>query len=83
MNKGKIFTLVLWAVLAIVSYFVGAVVIGVIIGLVAPEMINDQITLMFLGLLSGSFGIVTAYFIMRQTAKNKINSNDSEIIDDL
>lgn len=66
-----------WAVMAIVGYLGGAFIVGLIIGLVAPDLLNDQIILTLLGLAAGGIGILVVYIIL----KNRINQKENELTD--
>lgn len=71
-----------WAVLAIVGYLGGAFIVGLIIGLVAPELLEDQIILTLLGLAAGGIGILIIYLILRMKIKQKESEiSDAEVLD--
>ncbi|CAG5077109.1 hypothetical protein [Parvicella tangerina] len=72
-----------WALLAVVGYLGGAFVVGLLIGLFAPEMLNDRLSLTLLGLVSGGIGILIVYLLLKLQIKRKENEvEDGDILDD-
>ncbi len=75
----------LWAIIPALAYFAGAFVAGIIIALVAPEILNEQILLTVIALFSGALFVGIAYFIMTKVASNKQQNQDSfqsDLLDD-
>ena len=73
---------ILWAILGIASYFIGQVVAGAIIGLTAPDLLQEDITIMFIGVLAGGLTTYLTYLLMVKESKKKQDSSiDSDILD--
>ncbi len=71
-----------WALLAVIGYFAGAFIAGLFVGLLAPHLLNDQLTITLLGLAAGALGILIVYLILRAQIKRKNNeSAESELLD--
>lgn len=73
---------VLWTIIGVLSYFVGAFIMGLIVGILSPRTLDNLLTLTLLGLVSGLAGVTITFFIMKAQAKNAVSSSDSEVLDD-
>lgn len=73
---------VLWTIIGVLSYFVGAFVMGLIVGILNPRILDNLLTLTLLGLVSGLIGVTITFFIMKAQAKNTTPSSESEVLDD-
>lgn len=73
---------VLWTIIGVLSYFVGAFVMGLIVGILNPRILDNLLTLTLLGLVSGLIGVTITFFIMKAQAKNATPSSESEVLDD-
>jgi len=75
---------VLWAIIGAGSYIVGQLLAGVVVGMFAPSMINDDVALIVIGLFSGLGAVLIAYLFLQQAINNKKQSVtiDDKIIDD-
>jgi uncharacterized membrane protein YeaQ/YmgE (transglycosylase-associated protein family) len=71
-----------WVIVGLLSYFVPQLIVGVIIGLVAPQMVNDKGMLTIIGIAVGAIGAIIAYQIMVNYAKKeKIKVVDDSLLD--
>lgn len=74
---------ILWAILAIVSFFAAQVIAGVIIALFFPNLFGDDASILAIGLISSLTGVFITYNIMRRSAqKAKTKIVDAEVLDD-
>lgn len=73
-----------WVVSGIGSYFLGQLIAGFIIGLVAPQMLDEMLTLILVGLITGILGVFVARQILITHAKNNGGKKPSSpnILDD-
>jgi len=72
----------LWPILAVVSYFVFQLLAGFVIGIVKPSLLEDNLTIMGLGVLAGVIGVAILYFIMKkESVKQKAKSKDADLLD--
>ncbi len=59
-----------WVLIGLASYFIPQVIVGVLILLMAPQMVNDRGMLTIIGIASGILGSIIAYQIMVKYATN-------------
>ena len=74
----------LWAIIPALSYYGGAFITGIIIALLAPELLNDMLILTVIALFAGALFVGLAYFIMTRVAaskKSKMSLGQSDILD--
>ena len=55
----------LWGTIGVVSYFLTQIIVGVLIGLVKPELLEDNVTINILGMVCGFIGMGVAYYILK------------------
>lgn len=73
---------VLWVIVGLLSYFVPQLIVGVIIGLIAPQMVNDTVSLTIIGIAVGIIGAIIAYQVMvSYSKKEKIIPVDDSLLD--
>jgi len=71
-----------WVLIGLASYFVPQVIVGVVIALVAPHMVNERGMLTIIGIAVGLIGAVIAYQVMVNYAKKaKIKEVDDSLLD--
>jgi fructose-specific phosphotransferase system IIC component len=81
--KRRAMNTILWTILGIGSYFFGQVIAGFIIGFTNPQMVNDELSLTVIGLISGLAGVFVTFLIMvsvdnqKNRLKNKITEDES------
>lgn len=72
----------IWSVLTIVGYLGGAFLAGIILFIVAPEMLNDRLILGLLGIVAGGLGILIVYLLLKaQINKKKNEISESDVLD--
>jgi MFS family permease len=75
----------LWVVLACLSYFIGQVIAGFLIGWLNPNLLNDDLALMGYGFLGAVLAVGICYGLLEYVAKSKKQldeSVNSEMLDD-
>ncbi len=71
-----------WVIIGLVSYFVPQLLVGIVIGFTAPQMINERGALTIIGIAVGLIGAVIAYQVMVNYAKKaKIKEVDDSLLD--
>lgn len=73
---------VLWTIMPIVSYILGALIGGVIVAVLAPDVLENTVMLSVIGLPAGTLGIFVCYLIMRSQAKSKADVSSADVLDD-
>lgn len=72
-----------WVISGIGSYFVGQIIAGLIIGIFAPDMLDDILTLILIGLVTGFAGVFIArQLLINYAKKNQTNKKSPDVIDD-
>lgn len=59
-----------WVLIGLASYFIPQVIVGVVIALVAPQMLKEEVGLNILGMAVGIIGSIITYQIMIKYATN-------------
>lgn len=71
----------IYALLSVVIWFGAQFIAGIFIGLLAPEMLNEQFTIIILGLASSAAGVGIFYLLLKQHFnKNPKDKNQREDI---
>ena len=75
---------ILWGILGIVGFYVAQIITGIIIAFTNPGMLEENITITIISIVTGLFGSLITWGIMNSVAKNKSKSlnSDSDILDD-
>lgn len=76
---------ILWPAIGFLSYLGGQLVVGFIIGALAPDLLDNSLSMILFGLISGIAGVGIAYRVMLNTAKKnaeKKESSNPDLIDD-
>ncbi len=73
---------VLWSVLSVVSFIIGALIIILGILLASPDMFDNMIVLSLLEIPAGLVGVFIAYLIMKGQAGNKASTQEADVLDD-
>lgn len=83
-NKIELNNKYLWVIIGIASYFVPQFIAGVIIGLTAPSLLNEEGLLYIIGLAVGIIGAVIAHQLMLAYSRKKEapQEADYEVLDD-
>ena len=55
----------LWGTIGVVSYFFTQIIVGVIIGLAKPELLEENLIINIIGMACGFMGIGIAYYILK------------------
>lgn len=72
----------LWPILAVAVYFVFQLIAGFVIGIFMPSLLEDNLTIMALGLVAGVIGVALLYFVMKkESAKLKAKKNETDLLD--
>lgn len=69
---------VLWLFIGVFAFFAGQFIAGFVIGLVSPGLLDDFMTLLVVGLVSGVAAAGIAYWIMLNTAKKNAIQKENE-----
>jgi len=74
----------LWPAIAVGAYFLLQFVLGIFLGLFMPDLLEDQLMVIGLSILSGATGVAIVYFILQKVAANASVRKDenSNLIDD-
>ncbi|MFT5820705.1 MAG: F0F1-type ATP synthase assembly protein I [Crocinitomix sp.] len=73
---------ILWALIAVASYFVAQLLVGFAVGYYSPYLFNSYATILVVSLVSGSVGVFITWFAMIKTAKNKDEFKTDDFKDD-
>lgn len=79
--KSRGMNTILWTILGIASYFLGQVIAGFFIGFTNPQMLNDDLSLTVVGLISGLVAVLLTFLIM-VSVNNQKNRLKDKIRDD-
>ncbi len=55
----------LWGTIGVASYFLTQIIVGILIGLVKPELLEENRTINIIGIACGFMGIGIAYYILK------------------
>lgn len=75
----------MWVLFPILAFFGSQVILGVIIGLAQPDLLNDESALTILGLVTGIVALIIMWILMERQAKIKKegkNTSDGDLLDD-
>lgn len=67
---------VVWSIIGIGSYYGFTFILGIFLGLFAPELVNDNMTLTLMALASGAIGVALAYLLLKRIIANKKNQSN-------
>ncbi len=68
----------LWVIIGVLSYFAGQFIAGFAIGMVSPGLLDDTVSMIIVGLISGIVAVGIAYWIMVNTAKKNVIQKEKE-----
>jgi len=68
----------IWVIVGLASYFVPQLIVGVVIGLTNPQMLNERGVITIIGIAVGIVGAMIGYQIMVNYAKKE----KEKIVDD-
>jgi hypothetical protein len=66
-----------WGLLTVAGYLGGAFVVGIILFMVAPNLLDDRLVLSLLGIGAGGLGILVVYLLLRL----RINRMDDSVVE--
>lgn len=55
----------LWGTIGVVSYFLTQIIVGIVIGLINPELLQETVFINITGVACGFMGIGIAYYILK------------------
>lgn len=68
----------LWVIIGILSYFAGQFIAGFIIGIVSPGLLDDKLSIIVVGLISGIIAVGVTYWMLLNTAKKNVIQKEKE-----
>ncbi len=75
----------MWVLYPILAFVGSQLIIGVIIGLARPDMLEDETSLNIIGLIVGIISLIITWILLERQAKIKkegMNKSDGELLDD-
>jgi predicted Na+-dependent transporter len=72
-----------WGTIGVVSYFLLQILAGIVIALVKPEWLDEQVIVTVAGLITGFAGVGAAYYILHKLPDpTEVAAENSGLLDD-